>query len=224
MGDKNIREVIVGYNASGAVQAAKEGYVVLIVDVIDMSTSLEAAIDGGAAFVIGASPDNTRAPVNVNPFRIGLIAGQKALETKAEVIIITEPRWGDQSLRYNNCSEVIRGIKETGAKVLELIPNLGAEVSKIIDFKDKIVVCVSDTGGVAYDAAYQLHNKIVTGTIARTPKMKGNQSALKAAQRVMDLAQGENIAVIAASSNSLEDVLAANYLCQLIINSGYLNI
>lgn len=221
---KKTREVIVGYNATGAVRAAREGYVVLIVDVIDMSTSLEAALEGGAAFVVGASPDKTRAPVKVNPFKMGLIAGQKALEAKGEVIIITEPRWGDQSLRYNNCGQVLEGIKEAGSTVLEVVPNLGAEVSKIIDFKEKVVVCVSDTGGVAYDAAYQIHNKIVTGTIARTPKMRGNQPALKAVQRVMDLAQGENIAVIAASSNSLEDVLAASYLCQMIINSGYLNI
>lgn len=223
MGDKNIREVMVGFNASGAARAAKEGYVVLIVDIIDMSTSLEAAFDGGAAFIFGASPDKVQTPVKVNPFGIGFIAGQKALELESEVVIITEPRWGTEIERSNNCSEVIKGIKKAGATILDIIPNLGAEVIRIVDFQDKIVVCVSDTGGVAYDAAFQYSEKIVTGTIARTPKMKGNQSALKAVQRVLNLAQGENIAVIAASSNSLEDVLAANYLSQIIISSGYLN-
>lgn len=223
MGRKNSREVTVGFNASGAARAASQGYVVLIVDVIDMSTSLEAALDGGAAFIFGASPDKTKAPVQVNPFRIGYIAGQKAQELESEVVIITEPRWGTKTQRSNNCTNVLRGIKDAGACVLDIVPNLGAEVIKTIDFQNKIVVCVSDTGGVAYDAAFQFHEKVITGTIARTPKMKGNQPALKAVQRAIDLAQGENIAVIAASSNSLEDVLGANYICQMIINLGYLN-
>ena len=188
-----------------------------------MSTSLEAALDGGAAFIFGASPDKTKAPVQVNPFRIGYIAGQKAQELESEVVIITEPRWGTKTQRSNNCTNVLRGIKDAGASVLDIVPNLGAEVIKTIDFQNKIVVCVSDTGGVAYDAAFQFHEKVITGTIARTPKMKGNQPALKAVQRAIDLAQGENIAVIAASSNSLEDVLGANYICQMIINLGYLN-
>ena len=74
---------------------------------------------------------------------------------------------------------------------MDIVPNLGAEVIKTIDFQNKIVVCVSDTGGVAYDAAFQFHEKVITGTIARTPKMKGNQPALKAVQRAIDLAQGK---------------------------------
>lgn len=35
----------------------------MIVDVIDMSTTLESALDAGAYAVLGSSPDHTTAPV-----------------------------------------------------------------------------------------------------------------------------------------------------------------
>ena len=71
------RELIISFNATGAVRAARLGFVPVIVDVVDMSTSLEAALQQGAAFILGASPDKTRAPVQVNPYKIGLFAGKK---------------------------------------------------------------------------------------------------------------------------------------------------
>ena len=60
-------EIILTADASGAQKAARQGMLVMIVDVIDMSTSLESAIDAGALAVFGASPDYTRAPVETSP-------------------------------------------------------------------------------------------------------------------------------------------------------------
>ncbi|CEO89494.1 hypothetical protein SSCH_50031 [Syntrophaceticus schinkii] len=47
--------ITVTTDASGAYHAACSGQVVVIVDVIDMSTTLEVAIQEGAALVLGAS-------------------------------------------------------------------------------------------------------------------------------------------------------------------------
>ena len=217
----NLRQVIVGYNASGAAWAAQRGFVVMIVDVIDMSTSLETALDEGASYVLGASPDLVQAPVLVNPFMMGFLAGKKALELKTQVILIAEPRLGEDNLRLQNSNQVIQGLEQAGATLEAILPNLGAEIARGADFRHKVVLCVSATGGVAFDAAYQWHEKVTIGTIARTSRMKGRQPAYQAVQRAIDLAEGASIAVIAASSNSLEDVIAANFLSQLILDSGY---
>jgi len=75
-----VKSLDIAYNASGAVRAAKRGDVVMVVDIIDMSTTAEAALDGGAVAVWGASPDDTSAPVAVNPAQIGYRAGQKAVK------------------------------------------------------------------------------------------------------------------------------------------------
>jgi len=217
------REVIVTYNASGAARAAGLGFVVLIVDVIDMSTSLEAALEKGAGIVLGASPDNVKVPIEVNPYRIGQEAVRKAKELQSEIIVITEPRWGSEWERKNNCQRLIKGIQDAGGDIAEFLPNIGAEVGKMTDFRGKIVVCVSSTGGVAFDAAWQIQQDVITGTIARTIDAKGKEPALLAAQRAINLAQGRNIAVVAASANSLEDILGANYIARTIIEMGYLN-
>ena len=123
----------------------------------------------------------------------------------------------------NNCQQLKRGIEASGSTISKLIPNIGAETAKMADFKDKIVICVSATGGVAFDAAFQVHQDVITGTIARTIKARGKEPAIRAAKRAIELAQGRNIAVVAASSNSLEDVLGANFIAQTIIETGYLN-
>jgi hypothetical protein len=57
---ETLRRIIVESDASGAREAARAGLMVMIVDVIDMSTTLESALDAGAAAVLGASPDFTR--------------------------------------------------------------------------------------------------------------------------------------------------------------------
>ncbi|NLW24292.1 MAG: hypothetical protein GXY91_03465 [Clostridia bacterium] len=218
------RELIISFNATGAVRAARLGFVPVIVDVVDMSTSLEAALQQGAAFILGASPDKTRAPVQVNPYKIGLFAGEKARKLDTEIIIISEPRWGKRKEREKNCTLLRKGILEAGGRIEEIIPNLGAEIGKITGLKGKGVVCVSDTGGVAFDAAWQYQQDVVTGTIARTINLKGIQPAVIAAQRAIELARGRGIAVIAASSNSQEDILGANLIGQAIIDAGYLNL
>lgn len=218
------KEVITTCNASGAARAAKLGFVVIIVDVIDMSTSLEATLEKGALLVLGASPDNVKAPIKVNPFQIGQEVARKAKEMDSEIIVITEPRWGSEDERINNCQKLLRGIGKTGGVIKGFLPNIGAEVGKMADFTGKIVVGVSATGGVAFDAAWQFHHDIVIGTIARTMSLKGQETAHLAAQRAIKLAQGRNIAVVAASANSLEDVLGANYIAQTIVEMGYLNI
>ncbi|KJS82737.1 MAG: hypothetical protein JM58_14240 [Peptococcaceae bacterium BICA1-8] len=217
------KEVITTFNASGALRAASQDFVVVIVDVIDMSTSIEAALEKGAIFVLGASPDISKVPVYVNPYKIGLAAGSKAKDLGSKVIIITEPRWGEKWERENNCQKLISGINDGGGQVEEILPNIGAEVGKMLDFKDKVVVCVSDTGGVAFDAAWQMKKDILTGTIARTMTTKGKETALLAAKRAINLAKDRNIAIVAASANSLEDVLGASFIAQTIIELGYLN-
>lgn len=214
-----LQEVILTTNASGAAQAAARGYLVMIVDVIDLSTSLEVAIEMGAKEVLGASPDKVNVPVPVCPEKIGKYAGRKAVEYDTEVIIVAEPRWGNNIARINSCKKVIYGIEQEGGKVQAIIPNLGAEVRKIVDFKNKIVVGVSNSGGVAFDAAWQHSKQVITGTIARTFFSKGNTLALNSAQRAIKLAAGKPIAVVAASSNSLEDILAAEFIYKLIFSN-----
>ncbi|NLT96528.1 MAG: hypothetical protein GXW85_13550 [Clostridia bacterium] len=217
------KEVIVAYNASGAARAASLGFVVVIVDVIDMSTSAEAALENGAFLVLGASPDNTKLPFKVDPYKIGKFAGKMAKELDTEIIVVSEPRCGSHEQMLNSCQKLTEGIKESGAAINKVLPNLGAEIANMADFQRKIVVCVSAAGGVAFDAAWQVHHDVVTGTIARTIKTKGKEPARKAAQRAIDLAQGRNIAVVAASANSLEDVLGAHFIAQTIMEMGYLN-
>ena len=66
---KNIR---VTTDASGAQQAAREGLLVMVVDIIDMSTTLESALDAGAYRVLGASPDFTRLRLQLIPKTLGV--------------------------------------------------------------------------------------------------------------------------------------------------------
>jgi phosphosulfolactate phosphohydrolase-like enzyme len=216
--------VFVTVNASGAVQAAQAGQVVIIIDVIDMSTTLEAALDAGAAFVLGASPKECRAPVSLSPENVGRQAGELAISSGTAVIIVSEPRIGTEEERRAKSERVISGIKETGAIIEAVLPNAGAEITKMADFRGKIVVAVSDTGGVAYDAAVTAGAPaVLTGTIARTIHKRGIEPAREAAARAIKAARqaGTGIAVVAASANSLEDILAAEYIMKEIIAQGF---
>ncbi|MFW6311972.1 MAG: hypothetical protein ACOC1K_07035, partial [Nanoarchaeota archaeon] len=104
-------------------------------------------------------------------------------------------------------------------------PNIGREVVELVDFNQKVVIIVSPSGGVAFDAAYNYGAPdVITGTVARTNKLKGNATSKLAAERAMQSAQKyrSGITVIAASSNSMEDVLAAQHIGKEILNYGFL--
>ncbi len=217
---KGYQGVNITVNASGAAEAAKHGQLVVVVDVIDMSTTLEAALDAGAAAVFGASPDVSRAPVQLDPERMGYEAGQAALRNNTEVIMVCEPRVGTDEERMQRASKAVSGIRKSGAQIAGVVPNNGAETAKLVDFKNKVVIAVTDTGGVAYDAAFNAGAPaVITGTIARTMVKRGTAPAKASAARAYELARelGVGVTVVAATANSLEDILAAEYIARLIV-------
>lgn len=215
------------FNASGAVEGARRGDVVVVVDVIDMSTSAEAVLEAGALAVFGASPTGFKAPVNLNPDRIGYLAGKKALKNKAPLIVVAEPRYGDEEERKKRVEMALAGVVRSGAEVGLILPNIGSEITKLADFHEKVVLFVTDTGGVAFDAAYNNGAPaVLTATVARTPLKKGSDPARVGVLRAIETATKLNsgITIVAASSNSFEDVLAGEYLMKMIISEGFLNI
>lgn len=216
----NIATVKLTVNASGAVAAAKQGDVVMIVDVIDMSTTLEAALDAGALAVFGAAPDDTTAPVTTDPAKIGFVAGQLAVEKGAGIVLVTEPRVGTDEERLAKIKIVTSGLKKAKAEISAVLPNIGAETSKLYDLRDHVVIAATATGGTAFDAAYNAGAPaVLAGTVARTMHKKGSAPARSAAKRATQAAQalGTGIAVVAASGNSLEDILGAEYILKTII-------
>lgn len=209
-------------NASGAAEAAARGDVVVIVDLIDMSTSLESALDEGARAVFGAAPDKASPPVPVNPFRIGLLAGELAVSQKAKVVLVAEPRAGTDAERLAGVSKTVAGLQQAGARVDALLPNIGAEVARLYDLRQCVVIAATGTGGVAFDAAVCAGAPaVLTGTVARTLRKKGPEPARASAARAVEKARalGAGISVVAASGNSLEDLLAAEYLTRLIVET-----
>ncbi len=222
-----VRTLNLAFNASGAVEGARRSDVVVIVDVIDMSTSSEAVLEAGALAVFGASPAGCKAPVNLNPDRIGYLAGKKAIKHKTPLIVVAEPRYGDDEERKKRAEAALAGVIRSGAEVGLIIPNIGSEITKLADFNERVVLFVTDTGGVAFDAAYNNGAPaVLTATIARTPLKKGAEPARIGILRAIEAANKLNsgITIVAASSNSLEDVLAGEYLMKLIITEGFLNL
>ncbi|MDD2402272.1 MAG: hypothetical protein PHI90_03240 [Clostridia bacterium] len=215
----NYNHINVAYNLSGAVEAVKMGRFVVLVDIIDMSTSFEAVSEAGAYSLWGASPSEKDLPY-VNPFLIGKKAAQEAKEKATGLIIIAEPRNGSNNERKKRAIKVINGVESEGIQVEAIVPNLGAETAKILDWEDKVVIAVTDCGGVIFDAVYQLGGKLTTATVARTIKTKGIDVALKGINRTMLMANNLPITFVAASSNALEDVLAVHYLAQLMIQEN----
>jgi hypothetical protein len=214
-----ISQAEVLHDASGAVLAALKGNIVVIVDVINMSTTLEAAWEAGALGVFGASPDQTSAPVFVNPMLIGYSAGCFAKANQSEIILVTEPRVGTTEERVEHASLTIKGIEKAGLGGLTILPNLGAETVKMANFSNKVVIAVTDSGGVAYDAAFNAGGIVITATVARTLGKKGLEPMQMGVKRALTLAQLKKtgISFVAASSNSLEDVLAANFMMDYIV-------
>jgi len=212
--------VYVTADAGGAARAACRGQVVMIVDVIDMSTVCEAVLDEGALAVYGAAPDDASPPVPVDQVRVGRLAGEHACSFNAGVILIAEPRVGSDRERLSAVQKVLRGVRESGANVEAVLPNLGAETVKLADFQRRVVVVATKAGGVAFDAALTGGAPaVLTGTVARTVKKSGPACALAAARRACAAARQhqKDIAIVAASANSLEDVLAAEYIFKLIL-------
>jgi hypothetical protein len=214
------------YNASGAVAGAERGDVVAIVDIIDMSTSAEAALAAGALAVFGAASNTAHPPVSVNPEVMGFIAGKAALANETELVLIAEPRYGSDAERAKNAAAAIDGIHRSGAATTAIIPNIGSEIDRLADFKDKIVLIVSETGGAAFDAAYNAGAAgVLTATVVRNRSYKGSEPASIGAARVLEEAQRLDcgITVVAASANSWEDVLSAQYITEILIASGCTN-
>lgn len=213
------KRIIVSSDASGARDAAREGMLVMIVDVIDMSTTLESALDAGAYAVLGCSPDHTTAPVEVAPEQVGREACRLARECGDGIILVAEPRVGSDDERLARCQKVVQAIEREKGQIEAVVPNIGAETPKLLDMKNRVVLAVTDTGGVAYDAAFQINPRVITGTVARTYKQKGIQPALTAAHRALSMMQksDQGIAIIAASRNSLEDILAAQFIANLLM-------
>jgi len=211
-------------NASGAAEAGSRGDVVLIVDVIDMSTTLESALEAGALAVFGASPDDTAPPVAVSPAQIGQRAGELAVAKNAGVVLVAEPRAGTDEQRLQRVKAVTGGLARAGARVCAVLPNIGAETPKLYDLRGKVVIAVTAAGGVAFDAACAAGAPaVVTGTVARTLHSKGTAPALAAAKRAVAAARASNagITVVAASGNALEDVLAAEYITRLVMEEYF---
>lgn len=212
-------EVVAG--AAAAATAAAAGRAILIVDVIDMSTTLESALEAGAGAVLGASPWPPPVGVAVHPQAVGRAAGELARAAGTAVIVVAEPRVGEETARKKMAAAVLAGIREAGAAVAAVVPNLGKETVLLAPFQGQVVVAVTAAGGVCFDAAWQaapLKEKVVTGTVAATWRSKGPEPALRAARRVWEAAgHGEaGITVVAASARASEDILAAQWIAGLL--------
>jgi hypothetical protein len=223
----HVKTANLAFNASGAVEGARRGDVVVIVDIIDMSTSAEVALEQGAVAIYGATPFGSKAPVaNLNPERMGYLAGKTALKYKTQVIVAAEPRYGSDEERRKKAETALMGITRSGAAVWAVVPNIGSEIGKTVDFNDKVALLISDTGGIAFDAAFNNGAPaVLTATVTRTPLKKGIEPGRAGITRAIDQARKHNcgITIVAASSNSFEDNLAGQYLIQLLINEGFLN-
>lgn len=207
----------IAYNLSGAVNAVREGQFVVLVDVIDMSTTLETVREAGACGYWGAAPTGKKLPY-VNPYFIGRAAAREAKQKAAKLVVLTEPRSGSDEERRTNALAVLAGFEAENMEAEVILPNIGAETARLIDWQEKIAVAVTDAGGVIFDAVVQLGGSLTTATIARTMRMKGTETSRVGINRALSLAGRSGITLVAASSNALEDVLAVHYLAQLMIN------
>ena len=199
-----VPEVRVATDASGASAAADRGDIVVIIDVIDMSTTLETCIEQGALAVFAASPKDSKAPVILNPLKIAKAAAKKALNANTSIVIVSEPRTGQDKDREEYCSHILDILQQKRCMVDSIIPNIGKEIAQLVSCREKVVIAVTDSGGTAYDAAYCRGAVVCTATIARTRDSKGINPARKGVSRALQLAgrYQKNITFVAASANS----------------------
>jgi hypothetical protein len=218
------RTLEVTFNASGAAEAGARGRVVCVVDVVDSSTSAEAALAAGAVAVLGAAPADADPPVTVRPDAVGLRAVALAGEHDTSELVVAEPRVGSQEERQQRAAAVLNGIQ--GAAIdWELVPNQGAELPRLVSCQGKVVVIVSATGGAAFDAAVAAGAPAVCfATTARVEGMTGREVIEVGVTRALDLCalESAHLTIVAASANSLDDVLAAQELGRRVIERGYL--
>lgn len=205
-------------DASGAAAASAAGEVVVIVDVVDMSTTLESALEAGAAAVFGASPAKVNCPAILCPAAVGYEAGLRAARLGTGVVVVAEPRGGTQDERRRQAMAAITGVEAGGGEVVALLPNLGKETPELYDLSGQVVLAVTASGGVAFDAAFNQGGTVVTGTIARTLRRRREEPARCAAMRALQLALPSacGITIVAASGNSMEDILGAEYIYRVV--------
>jgi len=216
----------VTFNASGAAQAGAAGRVVAIVDVVDSSTSAEAALAGGALEVLGAAPDGAAPPVQVDPAAVGRRAATVAARAGTDVVVVAEPRVGTEDERRHRALPVLQALR-TASVGYELIPNQGAELARIASLDGRIVVIVSTTGGTAFDAALAAGAPAVCFvTSARVEGRTGWDVIRSGARRAIELAadHGTGLTLAAATANSSDDVTATFEIARAIIAEGFLRI
>ncbi len=218
-----VRTVEGGFNASGAAEAGKRGRVVAIVDVVDSSTSAEAAMAHGAAAVLGAAPAGADAPVPVDPGAVGRKAAAIAAPEGSSVVVVSEPRVAIENERRQRALPVLQALR-TASVEYELVANQGAELPGLVDVRGRVVVVVSSTGGTAFDAAHAAGASAACFiTTARVEGRTGWEVADLGVRRMLDLAEEHraDVSIIAASANSADDCLAAFEFARRVIAEGF---
>jgi hypothetical protein len=220
------RTLEVSFNASGAAEAGARGRVVVVVDVVDAATSAAAALAAGAAHVLGAGTSRVEVPVPFHPDGIGARAAGLARGMGTSVVVAAEPRVGSDEERVATAKPVLTALEDAGVEY-EVVPNQGAELPGLAKIEDKVVVVVSATGGTTYDAAVAAGAPAVCfATTARIQGKTGWEVAEAGARQAISLADehGADITVVAASSNSADDCLAAFQIARIIIADGFLKL
>lgn len=216
----------VTFNASGAADAGARARVVVVIDVVDSSTSAEAALDAGALEVLGAAPAKVEVPVPVRPRAVGVRAAETCRRLGTEAVVAAEPRTGSEAERFARVRPVLDALDAGGVKY-EVVPNQGAELPNLVDLDGKVVVVVSATGGTAFDAALTAGAPGVGfATTARVAGMPGWRVAGLGARRAVDLVteHATGLSVVAASANSTDDCLGAFEIARAIIAEGFLQL
>jgi hypothetical protein len=142
------------------------------------------------------------------------------------VVVAAEPRVGSEEERLALAKPVVDALEDAGVEY-EVVPNQGAELPGLAKVQDKVVVVVSATGGTAFDAAVSAGAPAVCfATTGRIQGKTGWEVAEGGARRAIALADehAADITVVAASSNSADDCLAAFQIVRLIIADGFLKL